>query len=84
MSASYEYSIDQETNAVSIKFTNTEDVIIYQPHWPNGDEWETLEDAENWAKIRIAELVDPTLPDAPAGPGFEPVEKKPLPAKDPE
>lgn len=75
MNNQYEYVIEEETNVVRIKFANTNDVVIYQPTWPNEEPWGSVEEAETWAQARIAELLDPTQPDAPAGPGLDPIAK---------
>ena len=33
------YEIEETTNAVKIFFDDKEEPTIYQPHWPNGDNW---------------------------------------------
>lgn len=72
MNYEYEYVVEEDTNVVSIKIKHTDDVVIYQPTWPNGELWESSEDAETWAQAAIAELLDPTQPDPAVGPGLEP------------
>lgn len=58
------YEIDQD-GAVNIYFDGSDVPTLYQPHWPNGDEWETAEDASEWAELYIASMIDPIAPYAP-------------------
>ena len=48
------YTIDEETFAINI-FNDNEDVPFqFQPDYPNGDKFDTFQEADNWAKLSIA------------------------------
>lgn len=51
------YEIDEE-NAVRIFTVGEERPVIYQPTWPNGDNWENAEEAGFWAQAHINSIVD--------------------------
>lgn len=44
--------------------------FLRQPHYPNGDAWESKAKAEAWAKLYIASIEDKNAPFAPAGKGL--------------
>ena len=52
--------------------------FMYQPHFPNGDVWESHDEAESWAQAKVLEMTDESAPFAPAGRGWEP-QPKPTP-----
>jgi hypothetical protein len=68
------YEID-ENNAVHMWNDTQDEPFLFQPDWPNGTPWANAEEAENWAKAKIAELEDPEAYEAPAFPGAEPVKQ---------
>jgi hypothetical protein len=34
--------------------------FLYQPTWPNGDAWASVEEAESWAQQHLLSASDPT------------------------
>lgn len=73
------YTILQEHPYTIEVFYNGSDVAgLRQPFWPNGEDWESAEEAEQWAVQFIESLEDPDAPYAPAGRG-EPRLPKPEP-----
>jgi hypothetical protein len=63
------YEIEND-NTVLV-FNNDETApFILQPHYPNGEPFESYEDAENWAKAKVEELSDPDALEAPLGPNL--------------
>lgn len=69
------YEIDQATFAVSI-FNDGEDIPFqYQPQYPNGDAFDSYEEAETWAQAAVASH-DPNVNFyAPDGKNIEPKQK---------
>lgn len=68
------YEIDQD-GAVNVYFNGADVPTLYQPVWPNGDEWADVAEASNWAELYIASLTDPDAPFAPNYRGEEPRSK---------
>jgi hypothetical protein len=63
------YEID-ESNTVRL-FNDSEQIPFQvQPHYPNGDTFDTMSEAENWAKLAIAAF-EPDQPFAPNGKGLQ-------------
>jgi hypothetical protein len=64
----YEIGVD---NAVMI-YANAEDEKPFwlQPHYPNGESFDTAEEAETWAKAAVASHEDETAPYPPDGKGL--------------
>jgi hypothetical protein len=58
------YEIDQE-NVVRIFYPDSNIASIYQPTWPNGDEWLNSTEASLWAEFYIASVNDENAPYAP-------------------
>lgn len=56
----FRHEID-ETNTLRIWHSELEAPVLFQPHYPNGDDW-TAEQAEEWAQIYLTSLEDPTAP----------------------
>lgn len=74
------YTVDQTTFAIYI-FQDNEDVPFqFQPTYPNGDLFESVEEASNWAELSIAAHSPEVLFYAPNGKNLEP-ESKPTPAE---
>lgn len=70
------YTIDPETFAVKIFDEGSDVPFQYQPDYPNGDKFDSVEEASAWAEASIA-AHDPTvLFYAPNGKNL-PAEKKP-------
>lgn len=68
------YEID-EKNAVTV-FNEGEDVPFwFQPDYPNGDSFDSKEEAETWAKLAVASHQD-SEPYAPNGKGLAGEPKK--------
>lgn len=47
------YEIDSETFAISIYQDGAEKPFWFQPDYPNGDKFDTYEEAETWAELAI-------------------------------
>ena len=56
------YEIEETTNAVKIFFDDKEEPTVYQPHWPNGDDWSDHEEAKSWAETAIDFIKDKSKP----------------------
>lgn len=65
------YEID-ENNAVRIWQDGQDEPFIYQPFYPNGENFIDRADAENWANAKISEHEDINAPEAPNFHGEEP------------
>lgn len=64
------YTINED-NTVEV-FGEGETVpFLRQPHYPNGDAFDTREEAETWAQLFIEALVNEEAPYAPIGKGME-------------
>jgi hypothetical protein len=69
------YEID-DADGFAIKLWDTDfpnennEPIMYQPHYPIGEVWESKEEAISWAEAKIAEISDPDAPYAPVGRGI--------------
>jgi hypothetical protein len=70
------YEVDPVTFAISFYNEFQIEPYQYQPHYPNGDSFDSLEEASTWAEASIA-AHDPAVEFfAPSGKGLDP-EKKP-------
>ena len=47
------YEIDEQNYAIKIFDGVNSEPFQYQPHYPNGDSFDSYEEAENWAKEAI-------------------------------
>lgn len=64
------YTISEE-NTIEV-FGEGQDVpFLRQPNYPNGDSFDTREEAETWAQLFIEALVNDEAPYAPIGKGME-------------
>lgn len=73
------YEIDNETFAVNIYDGINPEPFWYQPDYPNGDKFDTYEEAEEWAKLAMKSQ-DPEYPFfAPNGKG---IQGEPKPTKE--
>ena len=69
------YEVNPDTFAVSI-FEDGQDVPFqYQPHYPNGDSFDSVEEASTWAEASIAAHSPSAEFYAPDGKGWEPKAK---------
>lgn len=84
MTVNYRYEIDNNEGFAirmwDLDNPNEENApFLYQPHWPSGVNWNSYEEAENWAKAVIAQREDKTngapgsSPDLPIIP-YDPAE----------
>jgi hypothetical protein len=48
------YTVNPETFLVEIFSPLQEEPFIYQPDWPNGDAWLSIEEATEWAEEFVA------------------------------
>ncbi|CAB4222185.1 hypothetical protein UFOVP1656_19 [uncultured Caudovirales phage] len=72
------YTVDPITFAINV-FNDGQDIPFqYQPTYPNGDPFDSVEEASGWAEASIAAFDDAVMTYAPAGKGWEP-EVKPDP-----
>jgi|GEM_PF-5939387 len=64
------YEIDESTFAVKV-FSDGEDApFLFQPDYPNGDAFSSVDEATTWAEAFIASVTDPAAPFAPNGKGM--------------
>lgn len=49
--------------------------FLFQPFYPNGDSFESKEEAETWANYKLNELTIAEAPEAPLGKGLLPTPK---------
>lgn len=68
------YEIDEQ-NAVHMWDDINPEPFLYQPHYPNGDSFDTKEEAEIWAKYKLDELTIEEAPEAPIGKNLLPTPK---------
>lgn len=47
------YEIDKETFAINIYQDGAEVPFWFQPDYPNGDKFDSFEEAETWAKLAV-------------------------------
>lgn len=69
--------INKETYAISI-FDENGIQFIYQPEYPNGDKFDSEEEAREWAEASVNSFNQDFEFYAPAGKGLSP-ERKPTP-----
>jgi hypothetical protein len=65
----YRYAIDS-LNSIEIFKEGAEAPMLRQPHYPNKDAFETMAEAEDWAKLFILSITDEEAPFAPSGKGL--------------
>lgn len=64
------YEIDSETYAIKI-YNDGDDVPFqFQPDYPNGDKFDSVDEASAWAELSIAAHSDDCLIYAPNGKGL--------------
>ena len=66
---SVRYEIEEGTNAVKVFYDDNTVPSLFQPHWPNGDAWADATEADSWAKLYIASVIDEDAPYAPSARG---------------
>lgn len=69
------YTINEE-NTIEVFGEGRDVPFLRQPNYPNGDSFDTREEAETWAQLFIEALVNDEAPYAPIGKGI-PGEPKP-------
>jgi hypothetical protein len=62
------YELDAD-NAVKVFYPDSDVVSLFQPTWPNGDEWTDATEAAAWAELYLASINDETAPYAPGARG---------------
>ena len=72
------YTISED-NVIEVFGEGNPVPFLRQPHYPNGESFDTREEAETWAQLFIEALVNETAPHPPIGKG---VEGRPKPAKE--
>lgn len=71
----FTFEVNEETFAVNAYIEGQVEPFIYQPEQPNGDVWESAEQATAWIESVIAEL------EAPAEPASDPAPVEAPPAE---
>jgi|688.fasta_scaffold1599576_1 hypothetical protein len=61
------YEVNQYTFEVKLYQDNDDIPFGIQPHYPNGDTFDTFEEAEIWAQLAIEGVTNPNAPYAPIG-----------------
>jgi hypothetical protein len=64
------YEINPETFEIKI-YNDLEIPFCIQPHYPNGDTFDSVDEATAWAQLTIEAIVNPEAPNAPLGKGLE-------------
>jgi len=64
------YEIDSD-NAVKVFYPESDVPSLYQPTWPNGDDWTNAAEATAWAELYLASINDESAPYAPNARGEE-------------
>jgi hypothetical protein len=72
------YEIDAITFAVSMYVTGNPVPFLYQPDYPNGDSFDSVEEASIWAEASLRARDENELYYPPTGKGI-PAELKPTP-----
>jgi len=71
---SYTYTIEETENSIVVFIESNGDVILSQPHHPNSANfapWESVQEADEWAKLEVEflatpkEIKYPVLPEEP-------------------
>ena len=65
----YTFTVD-DANTVEVFVEGQEPPMLRQPHYPNGDAFDTKAEAEEWAQLFITAIEDEDAPYAPAGKGL--------------
>lgn len=69
------YEINENTFEVKLYQDNDDIPFGIQPHYPNGDTFDSYEEAENWAQLALEAITNPNALHAPLGKNM-PGEKK--------
>jgi hypothetical protein len=80
MEKNIHYKIDPTTFAISIFDGINEEPFQYQPNYPNGDAFDNVEEATNWAEEAVKSH-DPNYGFYPSAGKGMPSEPKPTPAQ---
>jgi ABC-type transport system substrate-binding protein len=72
------YTIDNETFAINIYDGVNPEPFWYQPDYPNGDKFDSYNEAESWAELAIKSMDAEYLYFPPNGKNLEP-KAKPTP-----
>lgn len=65
----YTYIVNDK-NAIEVFVEGQEPPMLRQPHYPNGDPFDTKAEAEEWAELFITSMTDESAPYAPLGKGL--------------
>ena len=69
------YEID-ENNAVRMYNDGDPVPFMYQPDYPNFDTFDSKQEAQTWAELAMAAILDDAAPNAPIGKGIKGEVKK--------
>ena len=66
-------------NVVKIWLEETDKVTpdVYQPTWPDGSKWASLEQANTWAESLVEAYQDPNSPFIPGDTPGQPIKPRP-------
>lgn len=70
----------KDNNTVEVFENNKEYPLLRQPSYPNGDPFDSHDDAESWAQLYISSLMSDEAPYPPVGKG-QPGRAKPTKAE---
>mgnify|MGYP007006642568 CR=1 FL=1 len=65
----YTFTINDE-NTIEVFVEGQQEPMLRQPHYPNGEAFDTKVEAEEWVELFIASMVDEDAPFAPTGKGL--------------
>lgn len=77
------FEVDEITFEIKVFVEGQEPPMLVQPYWPDGTEWSSREEAEDWATLFVAAHNDETAPYPPVSPGDEPIEREVIKAAEP-
>jgi len=73
------YEVTPGTNEVHI-FDNNDIEVVYQPSWPDGTTWGSVEEATSWAAQHVESMLDLTADLAGPSPDFPTITRPVAPA----
>lgn len=64
------YTIDKSNNSINIFVAGQKTPVLFQAKYPNGESFDSPLEAEEWAQLFIASIIDENAPFAPIGKGI--------------
>lgn len=65
----YTYTVN-DANTIEVFVNGQEVPVLVQPHYPNGDPFDTVGEAEEWAQLYVSYMTDENAPFVPIGKGI--------------